>query len=127
MQSDVFVAQVEVILARDGPNVITAPLEPPTWVRFSKNLFGGFSLLLWLGALLAFAHYSIETGIQAEADSENLVLGKAAVVHCTKLLKSGLRLQFRLLLHLTYIGIVGAGAIIKLRLCNRVKIINYLK
>jgi hypothetical protein len=65
-----------VILARDGPNVITAPLEPPTWVRFAKNLFGGFSLLLWLGALLSFAHYSIETGIQAEAASENLVLGR---------------------------------------------------
>jgi hypothetical protein len=56
--------------------VITAPLEPPTWVRFAKNLFGGFSLLLWLGALLSFAHYSIETGIQAEAASENLVLGR---------------------------------------------------
>jgi hypothetical protein len=67
--------KVEVILARDGRNVITAPLEPPTWVRFSKNLFGGFSLLLWLGALLSFAHYSIETGLQAEAASENLVLG----------------------------------------------------
>jgi sodium/potassium-transporting ATPase subunit alpha len=82
--------QIEVILARDGLNVITAPLEPPTWVRFAKNLFGGFSLLLWLGALLSFAHYSIETGIQAEAASENLVLGRRLneISYCFKILRS---------------------------------------
>ena len=54
--------QVNAILQRDGANVISAPLEPPTWVRFSKNIFGGFSFMLWLGALLCFAHYSIQSG-----------------------------------------------------------------
>merc|ERR1719385_548656 len=32
--------QVGAIEQRDGLNVISSPLEPPTWVRFSKNLFG---------------------------------------------------------------------------------------
>ena len=72
--------QVRAILQRDGPNKITTPLEPPTWVRFSKNLFGGFSFLLWLGALLCFAHYSIESGIHREVPSDNLILGFALIV-----------------------------------------------
>jgi len=72
--------QARAILLRDGPNKISAPLEPPTWVRFSKNIFGGFSFLLWLGALLCFAHYSIESGIYREVPSDNLVLGFALIV-----------------------------------------------
>ena len=71
--------QVRAILQRDGPNKISAPLEPPTWVRFAKNLFGGFSFLLWLGALLCFAHYSIESGIHREVEVDNLVLGFALI------------------------------------------------
>ena len=29
-------------------------------VKFCKNLFGGFALLLWLGAILCFLAYSIQ-------------------------------------------------------------------
>ena len=53
-------SQVSAIFQRDGANIPSPLLEPPTWVRFSKNIFGGFSFMLWLGALLCFAHYSIQ-------------------------------------------------------------------
>jgi len=72
--------QVDIILQRDGKNEITTPLEPPTWVRFCKNLFGGFSMLMWLGAFLCFAHYSIQSGIHAEVSSENMVIGIALIL-----------------------------------------------
>lgn len=68
------------IIQRDGPNTVSSPLEPPGWVRFSKHCFGGFSFLLWLGALLCFAHYSVESGIHAQVPSDNLVLGFALIL-----------------------------------------------
>jgi sodium/potassium-transporting ATPase subunit alpha len=72
--------QADVLLTRDGPNQITTPLEPPTWVRFVKHMFGGFSMLMWLGAFLCFAHHSVESGIHREVSNENLVLGFALIV-----------------------------------------------
>jgi len=72
--------QVRAIEQRDGQNIISSPLDPPTWVRFCKNIFGGFSFMLWLGALLCFAHYSIESGIHREVPSDNLVLGFALIL-----------------------------------------------
>ena len=65
---------------RDGPNLISAPAEPPGWVRFSKNIFGGFSFMLWLGAFLCFAHYSIQSGIHATVPTDDLVLGFSLIV-----------------------------------------------
>ena len=32
-------------IERDGPNALTPPKQTPEWVKFCKNLFGGFSLL----------------------------------------------------------------------------------
>jgi len=72
--------QVSAIFQRDGPNTPSQALEPPTWVRFSKNIFGGFSFMLWLGALLCFAHYSIQAGLHAEVPLDDLVLGFSLIV-----------------------------------------------
>ena len=72
--------QAEVMLQRDGPNQITTPIEPPTWVRFIKHMFGGFAMLMWLGAFLCFAHHAVESGIHREVSSENLILGFALIV-----------------------------------------------
>ena len=47
-------------LERDGPNRLTPPPKTPEWVKFCQNLFGGFALLLWLGAVLCFLAYSIQ-------------------------------------------------------------------
>ena len=66
-------------LVRDGENALTPPKRTPAWVRFAKHMFGGFSGLLWAGAILCFIVYGInESG-------ENLSLGVvlAAVVCLT--------------------------------------------
>lgn len=47
-------------LRRDGPNSLTPPKTTPEWLKFCKNLFGGFAVLLWVGALLCFAAYVFE-------------------------------------------------------------------
>jgi hypothetical protein len=45
---------------RDGPNALTPPPKTPEWIKFMTCLFGGFALLLWLGAVLCFVAYSIQ-------------------------------------------------------------------
>ncbi|GFS76136.1 hypothetical protein NPIL_367141 [Nephila pilipes] len=63
------------VLARDGPNALTPPKKTPEWVKFCKNLFGGFALLLWIGAVLCFIAYSIQASTFEEAPDDNLYLG----------------------------------------------------
>ncbi|KAG7319697.1 hypothetical protein KOW79_016840 [Hemibagrus wyckioides] len=73
------------LLARDGPNVLTPPPTIPEWVKFCKQLFGGFSILLWIGALLCFLAYGIQFATDDEPANDNLYLGVvlAAVVIIT--------------------------------------------
>ena len=52
--------QAEERLKRDGPNALTPPKQVPEIVKFLMQLFGGFSLLLWGGALLCFIAYGVE-------------------------------------------------------------------
>uniref|UniRef100_A0A1W7RAY1 Sodium/potassium-transporting ATPase subunit alpha n=1 Tax=Hadrurus spadix TaxID=141984 RepID=A0A1W7RAY1_9SCOR len=77
--------QAKEVFARDGPNSLTPPKKIPEWVKFCKNLFGGFALLLWIGAVLCFIAYSIQAGTFEEAPDDNLYLGivLAAVVIVT--------------------------------------------
>ncbi|KAI7809421.1 sodium/potassium-transporting ATPase subunit alpha-2 [Triplophysa rosa] len=63
------------ILARDGPNTLTPPPTTPEWVKFCKQLFGGFSILLWIGAILCFLAYSIQAATADEPVNDNLYLG----------------------------------------------------
>ncbi|CAG0914553.1 unnamed protein product [Notodromas monacha] len=72
-------------LERDGPNALTPPPTTPEWVKFCKNLFGGFALLLWIGAILCFVAYSIQASTFEEPPDDNLYLGcvLAAVVIVT--------------------------------------------
>ncbi|XP_071517308.1 sodium/potassium-transporting ATPase subunit alpha isoform X13 [Panulirus ornatus] len=62
-------------IERDGPNALTPPKQTPEWVKFCKNLFGGFSLLLWIGAILCFIAFSIEAASEEEPSNDNLYLG----------------------------------------------------
>ncbi|CAG5896380.1 unnamed protein product [Menidia menidia] len=73
------------ILARDGPNALTPPPTTPEWVKFCRQLFGGFSILLWIGAILCFLAYSIQAATEDEPANDNLYLGVvlAAVVIIT--------------------------------------------
>ncbi|XP_064413493.1 sodium/potassium-transporting ATPase subunit alpha-1 isoform X3 [Latimeria chalumnae] len=63
------------ILARDGPNALTPPPTTPEWVKFCRQLFGGFSILLWIGAILCFLAYGIQAAMEDEPVNDNLYLG----------------------------------------------------
>lgn len=60
------------ILARDGPNALTPPPTTPEWVKFCRQLFGGFSILLWIGALLCFLAYGILAAMEDEPSNDNV-------------------------------------------------------
>uniref|UniRef100_A0A8D3BTS8 Sodium/potassium-transporting ATPase subunit alpha n=1 Tax=Scophthalmus maximus TaxID=52904 RepID=A0A8D3BTS8_SCOMX len=62
-------------LARDGPNTLTPPPTTPEWVKFCRQLFGGFSILLWIGAILCFLAYAIQAATEDEPAGDNLYLG----------------------------------------------------
>ena len=62
-------------MERDGPNALTPPKQTPEWVKFCKNLFGGFALLLWIGAILCFLAYGIQASTVEEPADDNLYLG----------------------------------------------------
>uniref|UniRef100_A0A668VWW3 Sodium/potassium-transporting ATPase subunit alpha n=1 Tax=Oreochromis aureus TaxID=47969 RepID=A0A668VWW3_OREAU len=59
-------------LARDGPNTLTPPPTTPEWVKFCRQLFGGFSILLWIGAILCFLAYSIQVATEEEPPNDNV-------------------------------------------------------
>ncbi|XP_026220191.1 sodium/potassium-transporting ATPase subunit alpha-1 [Anabas testudineus] len=63
------------ILARDGPNVLTPPPTTPEWVKFCKQMFGGFCMLLWIGAILCFIAFAIQMTSEEEKLYDNLFLG----------------------------------------------------
>ncbi|XP_076304499.1 sodium/potassium-transporting ATPase subunit alpha-B-like isoform X2 [Tachypleus tridentatus] len=67
--------QAREVYDRDGPNALSPPKTTPEWVKFCKNLFGGFALLLWIGAVLCFIAYSIQAGTFEEPPDDNLYLG----------------------------------------------------
>ncbi|XP_013405521.1 sodium/potassium-transporting ATPase subunit alpha isoform X2 [Lingula anatina] len=62
-------------LERDGPNELSPPKTTPEWVKFCKQLFGGFALLLWIGAILCFIAYSIQSTQYDIPPGDNLYLG----------------------------------------------------
>ncbi|KAI1725602.1 e1-E2 ATPase domain-containing protein [Ditylenchus destructor] len=68
-------AQAKEYLERDGPNSLTPPKTTPEWVKFCKNLFGGFALLLWIGAFLCYLAYTIDILTKENVLNDNLYLG----------------------------------------------------
>lgn len=61
-------------LAKFGPNALTPPPTTPEWLKFCKNLFGGFAMLLWIGAALCFIAYSVDYATSEEAPKDNVSL-----------------------------------------------------
>lgn len=59
-------------LLRDGPNALTPPPTTPEWVKFCRQLFGGFSILLWLGAILCFLAYAIQAATEDDPAGDNV-------------------------------------------------------
>jgi sodium/potassium-transporting ATPase subunit alpha len=62
-------------LERDGPNELTPPPTTPEWIKFCQQLFGGFSTLLWIGSILCFIAYFLESRTNPNAMKDNLYLG----------------------------------------------------
>ncbi|KAK3724319.1 hypothetical protein QZH41_001815 [Actinostola sp. cb2023] len=67
-------------LKRDGPNALTPPPTTPEWVKFAKQLFGGFATLLWIGAILCFIAQGVLVATVEEPAMDNLYLGVALLV-----------------------------------------------
>ncbi|XP_076455702.1 sodium/potassium-transporting ATPase subunit alpha-3-like [Babylonia areolata] len=68
--------QAAKVLLRDGLNQLTPPPTTPAWVKFLKQLFGGFSLLLWIGSILCFIAFGVAVARNPKNySSDNLYLG----------------------------------------------------
>lgn len=65
-------AVAKAVLERDGPNALTPPKQTPEWIKFCKQLFGGFALLLWIGAILCFLAYGIQASSFEEPAPDNV-------------------------------------------------------
>jgi len=61
--------------ARDGPNALTPPKQTPEWVKFLKQLFGGFAMLLWIGSVLCFFAFGIRSIREKDPAKDELYLG----------------------------------------------------
>lgn len=67
--------QVLESLEKFGPNTLTPPRTESEWKKFLGQLFGGFSLLLWIGAILCFIAYGIQVSTIENVLPDNLYLG----------------------------------------------------
>uniref|UniRef100_A0A8C3W292 Sodium/potassium-transporting ATPase subunit alpha n=1 Tax=Catagonus wagneri TaxID=51154 RepID=A0A8C3W292_9CETA len=63
------------LLARDGPNALTPPKEIPEIIKFLKQMVGGFSILLWIGAVLCWIAYGIQYSNDKSSSLDNVYLG----------------------------------------------------
>ncbi|XP_063151881.1 sodium/potassium-transporting ATPase subunit alpha-2-like isoform X2 [Candoia aspera] len=77
--------QAAQLLEENGPNTLSPPRTTPEWVKFCKQLFGGFSILLWTGSLLCFLAYWVQIAMGRKIEKDNFYLGivLAAVVIVT--------------------------------------------
>ncbi|XP_049854932.1 sodium/potassium-transporting ATPase subunit alpha-like [Schistocerca gregaria] len=64
------------LLSMYGPNKLKRPPQENKFIRFLKNFFGGFAVMLWVGSLLCFITFSIQS---IEADYDHLYLGVVLV------------------------------------------------
>uniref|UniRef100_A0A8C5MLM7 Sodium/potassium-transporting ATPase subunit alpha n=1 Tax=Leptobrachium leishanense TaxID=445787 RepID=A0A8C5MLM7_9ANUR len=73
-------ARAAEILARDGPNALTPPKGTPEIIKFLKQMIGGFSILLWAGAILCWIAYAIQYSQDKNIAGDNLYLGVVLAV-----------------------------------------------
>lgn len=72
--------QVANSLEKYGPNSLTPPKTESEWKKFFAQLFGGFSLLLWIGAILCFLAYGIQLSTIENVLPDNLYLGLVLLI-----------------------------------------------
>lgn len=68
-------AQAKENLEKFGLNRLTPPPTTPEWVKFCQNMFSGFAMLLWIGAILCYIAYGIQASAFEEPPDDNLYLG----------------------------------------------------
>ena len=60
-------------LKTNGPNSLTPPKQTPVWLHLLKDMFGGFSILLWMGSVASFVAYGMERHERgADAPQDNV-------------------------------------------------------
>ena len=66
--------RARVLLERDGPNEMTPTRHTPELVRLAKSMFGGFAMLLWIGAGLCFTAHFLELYTSEDPQYDNVRL-----------------------------------------------------
>ncbi|OQV20867.1 Sodium/potassium-transporting ATPase subunit alpha [Hypsibius exemplaris] len=67
-------------LIRDGPNQLPAKKQTPLWLLWVAEMTQGFSLLLWIGGILSILAWGVQSNLQPNTPSDNLVLGIVLIV-----------------------------------------------
>jgi sodium/potassium-transporting ATPase subunit alpha len=67
-------------LHRDGPNALTPPKQTPEIIKFLREFFSPFSLVLWAGAILCFIAYGIQLTSDPVAPLDNVYVGIVLIV-----------------------------------------------
>lgn len=67
--------EAEERLLRDGLNALTPPKQTPEWIKFCRNMFYGFSMLLWVGAILCFSVYATQSATMDDVPPDNFYVG----------------------------------------------------
>uniref|UniRef100_A0A2K6GIA7 Sodium/potassium-transporting ATPase subunit alpha n=1 Tax=Propithecus coquereli TaxID=379532 RepID=A0A2K6GIA7_PROCO len=68
------------LLARDGPNALSPPKRTSEIIKFLKQMVGGFSILLWIGAFLCYVAYGILYSSNTSASLDNVYLGSVLIL-----------------------------------------------
>uniref|UniRef100_H0WNI0 Sodium/potassium-transporting ATPase subunit alpha n=1 Tax=Otolemur garnettii TaxID=30611 RepID=H0WNI0_OTOGA len=68
------------LLARDGPNALTPPKQTSEIIKFLKQMVGGFSILLWVGAFLCYIAFGIQYSNNPSSSLDNVYLGSVLIL-----------------------------------------------
>ncbi|XP_017771833.1 PREDICTED: sodium/potassium-transporting ATPase subunit alpha-like [Nicrophorus vespilloides] len=72
--------QADELRNKHGPNALCPPKTRSRWLIFAEYMFGGFSILLWLGAILSTAGWTISRLQDPEVSYDQLYLAIVLVV-----------------------------------------------
>ncbi|XP_037383281.1 potassium-transporting ATPase alpha chain 2 [Talpa occidentalis] len=67
-------------LAKNGPNILTPPKKTSEIIKFLKQMMGGFSILLWIGAVLCWSAFGIQYSQDPSTSFDNVYLGAVLVL-----------------------------------------------
>ncbi|XKL67945.1 hypothetical protein PGB90_003436 [Kerria lacca] len=67
---------------QDGPNELTPPKKEAWWISLLSNMFKGFSILLWIGAVLYYIAYIIQVITESAESLEEFWLATTLIFVC---------------------------------------------